>query len=315
LSCVQLRTRLKLIIEVTCSDYIPGARITARLISTEGKVVKTFEEFSRTFKVDMADLPSGLYVLQLKVNGTILHKKNSEAMKQIMLSIGVLFLIQSVSGQTESIGNWVVDINTGIEAHDKRLFNYARPEREALLRKQPEFWGTYHFGLNMRRKVWQNDRFVSYIGLGVGYERATFIRSFDHFYFENPSFFILLTQNRYKKVLTPLSLLVFYELVDHWFISGELASNFLIFRSVDHTENDSDFFPYSEGALELDDIQLRLGVNYRSGKFLIGLRSRVVNFQKIDRIIFNRIVKDPRTDQTWERYNPLRFDLTMGYTW
>ncbi len=74
-------------------------------------------------------------------------------MKKLMLSLGVLCLIQSVSGQTESIGNWILSANVGIEAHDKRLFDYARPEREALLRMQPEFWGTYHFGLNARRKV------------------------------------------------------------------------------------------------------------------------------------------------------------------
>ena len=66
---------MKLIIEVTCSDYIPRARITARLISTEGKVVKTFEEFSRTFKVDMADFPSGLYVLQFNVDGVFFYEK------------------------------------------------------------------------------------------------------------------------------------------------------------------------------------------------------------------------------------------------
>ncbi|MCR9054471.1 MAG: hypothetical protein NXI26_21640, partial [bacterium] len=83
----------------------------------------------------------------------------------------------------------------------------------------------------------------------------------------------------------------------------------------DHTERSRAVFPYSEGTFELDDIQLRLGVNNRLGKFIIGLHSRVANFQKIDRAILNRIVKDPRTDQTWEWDNPLRFDLTVGYTW
>ena len=239
-------------------------------------------------------------------------------MKKLMLSLGVLCLIQSVSGQTESIGNWILSANIGIEAHDKRLFDYARPEREALSRIQPEFWGTYHFGLNARRKVCHNRRFSSFLGLGLGYEKATFIRPFDHKFFLEPGEFdtdFLKLLNRYKKVLTPLSLLAFYELGDHWFISGELASSFLVFRSIDHTERSRAVFPYSEGTFELDDIQLRLGVNYRLGKLIIGLHSRVANFQKIDRVIFNRIVKDPRTDQTWEWYNPLRFDLTVGYTW
>jgi len=234
-------------------------------------------------------------------------------MKKEMLTFGVLFIIQSVCCQAQNLGDWIVGLNAGIEAHDKRLFDYS--EKESLLSSQPEFWGTYHFGLDVRRKVWQNDRFVSYIGLGVGYERATFIRPFDHFYFENPSFFILLAQNRYEKVLTPLSLLVFYELVDHWFISGELASNFLVYRSIDDPEASRKLFPFSQSAFELDNIELRLGLNYKIDKFMIGLHSRVVNFQKIDRIIFNNLIKDPRTDQNWEWYNPLRFDLTVGYTW
>jgi len=62
-------------IEVACSGYIPGTRIAARIISTNGKAVKTLEEYSHNFKVNVGDLPSGLYVLQLNVNGTILHEK------------------------------------------------------------------------------------------------------------------------------------------------------------------------------------------------------------------------------------------------
>ncbi len=239
-------------------------------------------------------------------------------MKKEMLTLGVLFIILSVCCQAQNLGDWIVSANAGIEAHDKRLFDYAKPEREALLRKQPEFWGTYHFGLSARRKVWQSKRFRSFLGLGVFHETATFIRPFDHHFFLEPGEFdtdFLKVLNRYEKVLTPLSLLAFYELGNHWFVSGELASSFLVFRSIDHTEWSRAVFPYSEGTFELDDIQFRVGVNGRIGKVLIGLHSRVANFQKIDRVIFNRIIKVPRTDQKWEWYNPLRFDLTVGYTW
>jgi len=62
-------------IEILCSNYIPGTRIAASLISTDGKLVKTIQEYSSTFKVDLADLQSGLYVLQLNVNGTIFLEK------------------------------------------------------------------------------------------------------------------------------------------------------------------------------------------------------------------------------------------------
>jgi len=237
-------------------------------------------------------------------------------MKKEILTLGVSFMLQSVCCQAQNLGDWIVSANAGIEAHDKRLFDYARPEREALLRKQPEFWGTYHFGLNAKRKVWQSKRVSSFIGLGVNYENSTFTRPFDHRYFdEGITHDLLLTLNRYEKIQIPLSLSALYELGNQWYISGVLASNFLVFRSINHTKLFRVVFPYTEGALELDDIQLRLGVNYRIGKFMIGLHSRVANFQKIDRIIFNRIIQDPRTDQKWEWHNPLRFDLTVGYTW
>lgn len=238
-------------------------------------------------------------------------------MKKVILTVGVLFLIQSVSCQTESIGDRIVKLNAGIEAHDKRLFNYPfPPARERLLAKSPEFWGTYHIGLRAKRKVWQSKRFHSSIGLGVSYENATFNRPFDHRHFEEGnSTDDIRGLNRYKKVLTPLSLSAFYELDDHWLISGDIISNFIVFRCIDNTELSREDYPYSEGTLELDDVQLRIGVIYQIGNWMIGIHSRVANVQKIDRIIFNDILKDPRADQTWEWHNPLRFDLTVGYTW
>lgn len=213
----------------------------------------------------------------------------------------------------KSLGDWIVNFNAGIEAHDKRLFDYIPPATEILLAKSPEYWGTYHIGMGINRKFWQKKRFSSFLGTGVSFENATFNRPFDHT--------LLVTGNttadvkilnKYKKVFTPLSLSAFYEIGDHWMISGEIISNFLVFRCIDQSKGD---FPFTEGALELDDIQLRLGLNGRIGKVIVGLHSRVVNVQKIDKVIFNRIIQDPRTYQTWENYNPLRFDLTVGYSW
>ena len=234
-------------------------------------------------------------------------------MKKEMLTLGILFILQSVCCQAQNLGDWMVSVNAGIEAHDKRLFDYS--EKESLLDMQSELWGTYHTGLDIRRKVWQRRRISSFLSLGLAYENDTFTKTFYLGYFGQTRRKLLVT-NKYEKILLPLSLLVFYEIGGHWIISGEFASNFLVFRSVDNTSvSNSEFFPLSEGTFELDDIQLRLGVHGRIGNVLIGLYSRVANFQKIDRIIFNRIIQDPRTDQKWEWHNPLRFDLTVGYIW
>jgi hypothetical protein len=234
-------------------------------------------------------------------------------MKNKTLTLGVLFIIQSVCCQAQNLGDWIVSVNAGIEAHDKRLFNYS--EKESLLDMQSELWGTYHTGLGIRRKVWQSNRFSSFLGLGVNYEHATFLRPFDHLYFKEDSSKILLYQNRYEKYQANLSILVLYKLGSRWFLSGDLTSYLLLFRSIEHSEIDSDFLQYMNSTFELDDIQLRLGVNHQIGRWVIGLRSRLFNFQKIDRVIFNNLIKDPRMDQKWEWNNPLRFDLTIGYTW
>ncbi len=51
------------------------SRPDAHLISTDGEEVETIEECSHNFKTDMAELPSGLYVLQLIGDGITLNEK------------------------------------------------------------------------------------------------------------------------------------------------------------------------------------------------------------------------------------------------
>ncbi len=234
-------------------------------------------------------------------------------MKRLFSTFVFLLCLQSVYCQTDSIGNWLVNVSFGIEAHDKRLFNYS--EKELLLKMQPEFWGTYHCGFSLKRKFLQNSRVTSFIGLGIDYENATFLRPFDHSYFERDSFRILRNLDRYNKVEVPISLTVFYEFANNWLILGAMSSNVLLYRLIDHTENNNDVFPYSESTFEIDDIHLRIGINYQIDKWLIGFNSRLFNYQKIDKIIFNSLIKDPRVDQKWEWSNPLRFDFTIGYMW
>ncbi len=168
--------------------------------------------------------------------------------------------------------------------------------------------------MGVNRKAWQNKRLSSFLGLGLRYENASFIRPFDHSHFEKDEFRILRYHNKYEKVQLSLSFSGFYEIADNWLISGKVNSNTRLFRSIDN-ENPAQLFPYREGDFDFENIDLMRGVNYRIGKVIVGLHSRVVNFQKIDKVIFNSLIKDPRSDQKWEWYNPLRFDLTVGYIW
>jgi len=52
-----------------------GTKIAARLIFTDGKEVKAMEKYCHKFKVDMAELLSGLYILQLNVDGMTFQEK------------------------------------------------------------------------------------------------------------------------------------------------------------------------------------------------------------------------------------------------
>lgn len=220
------------------------------------------------------------------------------------------FLVNCVVSQ--SIPKWQITASWGIEKHDKRLFDYS--EKESLLAKQPENWGTYNMGISLRKSISHSEPVSILFGVGIIYEKATFVRPFSQLYFGDLSE-ILLTTNEYKTIQVPLSLSVIYHVGNFWFISGETASNLTVYRSIDHTDNNSDVFPYTESSFDLDEVYLGLGVNYRVKQFFIGINSRVLNYQKIDKIIFNSIVKDPRTDQKWEWNNPLRFDVTIGYMW
>ncbi len=230
-----------------------------------------------------------------------------------LISICLLIDYQVSYGQN-MLEKWIATVSTGIEKHDKRLFDYS--EKKMLLEMQPEEWGTYHFDMIVKRRVWQHNNFYSFIGLGLGYEKATFLRPFNHRYFEKGiALDILRNLNRYKKISAPLSLSLNYGLGANWFIVGEIRSNILLYRNIDHTENNTGPFPYKAGTFELDKIILNVGINYKIGQFLVGFNSRVLNFQKIDKIIFNHYLKDPRIDQKWEWYNPLRFDFTVAYMW
>lgn len=220
-------------------------------------------------------------------------------------------LMSNLSGQ--SIPNWQLSASWGIEKHDKRLFDYS--EKESLLAIQPENWGTYHFNANLKRKIWSDRSLSGFLSLGLGYENATFLRPFDHSHFNSDSFRILRHQNSYKKLQIPLSLSIQYEISNTLFLSSELASNFLMFRRIDQTNINIEEFPYDEGTLEMDELHFKIGINYRVKRFFIGVNSRVFNYQKIDRIIFNYLIKDPRTEQKWEWHNPLRFDVGIGYMW
>jgi hypothetical protein len=225
----------------------------------------------------------------------------------------VVFLFHRGYTQDALTRNWLITSNLGIEKHDKRLFDYS--EKDMLLEMQAESWGTYHWNVSINRKVGQVIRLSVFANIGVEHEIATFLRPFDHLYFEKDFYKILRNLNKYEKVKIPLSFIAFYKIFHNTYVNAGISSYVLIYRKIDHTENNSDAFPYTEFTMEPNNVELTAGLNRTFRRFLFGLNTRLVNYQKIDKILFNSIIKDPRTNKNWEFYNPLQFEFSIGYTW
>lgn len=240
-----------------------------------------------------------------------LARNRKSIMKKLLILSSLVMITWSSHCQIDSNNKWLISVNYGLEKHDKRLFDYS--ERTTLLESQPENWGTHHFTLNVLRRLSESNKLLIYGSLGLSYEHATFIRPFDHKHFEPLSVDILLAQNRYSKCYAIPSVAFLLKLTSRLNIIGSTDLNMLLYRYVNHTESTFPSFPYSETTLEFDKLQMNLGFNYTAGRFLIGIQSRVFNYQKVDKVIFNSIIKDPRINQRWERFNPLRFDVSVGY--
>lgn len=238
-------------------------------------------------------------------------------MNRLSLIVLVLLYLQSLHGQTGHLENWILRMDFGIEQHDKRLFDYSILSRERILREfEDEQWGTYHIGIDLQRRLFQSDRVELFAGLGIGYEKATFRRPFNQWLLLDgflPT--ILLEQNRYRKLKTPTSLLSFIRLGKQIYLTTDIRLNWLVYRSISSSDSSWSGFPYYESTFELDDIHLRGGIAYRTNNLMIGLDTKIINFQKIDKILFNEIIYDPRVDEKWEWYNPLMLNLTIGYMW
>lgn len=229
---------------------------------------------------------------------------------RVILLLTIAFFPCMAYSQMDS-SNWMVTLKFGIEEHDKRLFDYS--QKESLLDLQPENWGTYNWSLLANKKWLQAGKLSLFIGSGVRYQKATFIRPFYHLYFKKDTEEMLRHLQTYEKICLPLAVSGYLDIGHGFSVDVGFNTSILLYRKIDQPEYDSDVFPYTEFTFELSSLELTSGINYEVNRFIIGVHTRLINYQKIDKIIFNYILKDPRVDQQWEFYNPLRFDISLSY--
>jgi hypothetical protein len=230
---------------------------------------------------------------------------------RFILLLTIAFLPCMAYSQMDS-SNWMVTLKFGVEEHDKRLFDY--PHKASLLDLQPENWGTYNWSLVANMKWHQSNMLTLFAGSGVRYQKATFIRPFNHIYFKQDTEEELRGLSTYEKIYLPLAVSGYLDIGHGFSIDAGFSSSILLYRKINQNAYKSDVFPYTETTFELSNLELTSGINYEVNRFVIGVHTRLVNYQRIDKIIFNDTLNDPRVDEQWEYYNPLRFDVSLSYS-
>ena len=217
----------------------------------------------------------------------------------------------SLIGQNVQETNWIISVNLGIQQHDKRLFDYS--EKEMLLEMHKGFFGTYQFGIRGDRSIHINQLLEASIGLGISAELSTFTRPFDHFYKRNFSQIkILPNTNRYYKSLIQLPLVTTFRIRKKMRLSMEILPQYSFLTIADNSEN-SPLGSISWWGFNFHSLEFNPGVIWSTENIDFGLKYRVFQIKRIDKILFNDIIDDPRTDQNVETYNPFKIWLSFGY--
>jgi hypothetical protein len=219
--------------------------------------------------------------------------------------IGLIIMPIACCCQT---GKWTFSLDYGLQAHDKRLFDF--PPKESVLERHPETFGTHQFGIRIEKKVAQQGKLHFHVGSGLSTELSTFERPFNHNFGKNGGTEILRWTDRYYQFLMQFPLNGTYQLNDHFGLSLGVLPQLNFLTIANHTTQDKTyswwrFGPYS--------VEFNPGIEYTKSRMVFSLRYRAFQVKKIDRILFNSIVRDPRTDQTFETYNPFKLWLSVGY--
>ena len=206
--------------------------------------------------------------------------------------------------------NWTISAGFGLQEHDKRLFGY--PDRKLLLDMHPERFGTYQFGVNLNRRLINKNWASLSIGIGPGMEISTFTRPFDHLYPGRRGPYIILWTNRYYQNLVQVPIKSRFSIVKGLGLSLEVLPQFNFLTIALHTDRTS-LKKFSWWRFDFYSIEVNPGLALNISKFEVGLKYRAFQFKKIDRILFYRTIKDTRTGQTFETYNPFKVWLSIGY--
>jgi hypothetical protein len=229
-------------------------------------------------------------------------------MKRLLIIIlAAIFSLPSF-GQESINTKWVLSIDFGLQQHDKRLFG--SPLKGFFLEQHPETYGTYQFGISAVRKILHKERFEIFAGGGLSSELSTFTRPFDHKFKKKRGSDILRYTNRYYQNLLQLPIMPGFRVGNRFAVSLELLPQFSFLTIADNTARVP---TYSWWRFDFYSLEVNPGLSFDIGRVEFGLKYRAFQVKKIDRILFNSLINDPRTDQVFETYNPFKLWFSVGY--
>ena len=228
----------------------------------------------------------------------------------LILLLAAIFSLPSF-GQESTDAKWILSIEFGLQKHDKRLFDYPYYPKKDLLESQPESYGTYQFGISAVRKMLYQGRIEIYAGGGLSSELSTFNRPFDLNYRHAVGPDILLTTDRYFQNLLQLPIRTKLIVFKHLGLSLELLPQFNFLAIAGHKPKS-----FSWWMFDFYSVEVNPGLSFELGRFELDLNYRVLQFKKIDKILFNHLLYDfgnPRATQVFETYNPFKLWFSVGY--
>jgi len=229
------------------------------------------------------------------------------------LKIAVIILV-SLALEFEAFGQENIEnknqyfvFGFGIEAHDKRLFNFSNADN--LIALHPELIGTYKIEGTYLKSFSDNLT----LGLAIVYKETNFTRPFDHARFGTDNSRVLRNFNSYN--LWQIGISNLFPLFNNEHFKVNLNSRILVnihtfannHRSID--EN----YPFSMFNFIPDGLEIRPEFNYSFQRYQISLGIRVIRIAVRDTIIFGDWLRDDFSAKLFDFHNPVNVNLLLGY--
>lgn len=195
---------------------------------------------------------------------------------------------------------------------DRRLFDF--PLKKLVIMWE-ESRHDFEYSLLFNKYVFSTKKLNTSIGIGYSINQMTFSRPFDHHYFPGVKTEDLKLIQRYLTHHLAINFSEGFTVSEKnghsFYFLSHLVPKF-VFRK--HVKSQSKF---SKWLFQSNTFELYLGMGLKLKKIDIGLSYRVLNFQKIDPVIFNNNLyhtsNPPILQKKYEFINLAKIKLTLSY--